>query len=163
MRKSTRISVFAIPALAAALSLGGCANDQRGNREVGGTLMGAAIGGFLGSLIGKGNGRLAATAIGTLAGAAIGNSVGRQLDEKDRMMIRNAEYQAYSAPLQEEIVWNNSDSGNYGSITPIRDRTRPGDSAYCREFQSEIVVGGEPQQAYGTACRQPDGSWKIVN
>ena len=25
----------------------------------------------------------------------------------------------------------------------------------------EIVIGGEKNQAYGTACRQPDGSWKI--
>jgi len=22
------------------------------------------------------------------------------------------------------------------------------------------VIGGEPQQAYGTACRQPDGTWQ---
>jgi surface antigen len=24
-------------------------------------------------------------------------------------------------------------------------------------------VGGKMQQGYGTACRQPDGSWRIVN
>ena len=28
---------------------------------------------------------------------------------------------------------------------------------------STIVVGGESQKAYGQACRQPDGSWKVVN
>ncbi len=33
---------------------------------------------------------------------------------------------------------------------------------YCREFQQTIVVGGQQQQGYGRACRQPDGSWKIV-
>jgi len=43
----------------------------------------------------------------------------------------------------------------------VRDgRTDSG--AYCREFQSEIIVGGERETGYGTACRQPDGSWKIV-
>jgi len=26
-----------------------------------------------------------------------------------------------------------------------------------------VTVGGETEQAYGTACRQPNGSWKIVN
>jgi surface antigen len=33
---------------------------------------------------------------------------------------------------------------------------------YCREYQQTIVVGGQSQSAYGTACRQPDGSWKIT-
>lgn len=32
----------------------------------------------------------------------------------------------------------------------------------CREFQQTIVVAGQQQQGYGTACRQPDGSWRIV-
>ena len=32
----------------------------------------------------------------------------------------------------------------------------------CREFQQTIVVNGEQQQGYGKACRQPDGTWKIV-
>jgi surface antigen len=34
---------------------------------------------------------------------------------------------------------------------------------YCREYQQEITVGGKEQQSYGTACRQPDGTWKILN
>ena len=33
----------------------------------------------------------------------------------------------------------------------------------CREYQSTIQVNGQPQQSYGTACLQPDGSWRIVN
>ena len=35
--------------------------------------------------------------------------------------------------------------------------------AYCREFQTTIVVDGQPQDAHGTACQQPDGSWQVVN
>ena len=34
--------------------------------------------------------------------------------------------------------------------------------ATCREFQQTITVGGSPQEAYGTTCLQPDGSWKVV-
>jgi len=30
----------------------------------------------------------------------------------------------------------------------------------CREYQTTIVIGGKPQQAFGRACRQPDGTWK---
>lgn len=151
---------IAVSLMTATLALGGCAQDA-GQKETGGALVGAALGGLLGSQFGKGDGRLAATAIGTLAGAAIGSSVGRSMDEVDRMKMRQAERTAYSAPLNETIVWNNPDTGNHGSVTPVRDgRTDSG--AYCREFQSEIIVGGERETGYGTACRQPDGSWKIV-
>lgn len=31
-----------------------------------------------------------------------------------------------------------------------------------REFTQQITVNGKTEDAYGTACRQPDGSWKIV-
>lgn len=32
----------------------------------------------------------------------------------------------------------------------------------CREFAQTITVGGQPVQAVGTACRQPDGTWRIM-
>lgn len=34
---------------------------------------------------------------------------------------------------------------------------------YCREYQSTVRVGGVVRPSYGTACQQPDGSWRIVN
>jgi surface antigen len=33
---------------------------------------------------------------------------------------------------------------------------------YCREFQRDIIIDGKPERAYGTACLQPDGTWKIM-
>jgi hypothetical protein len=33
----------------------------------------------------------------------------------------------------------------------------------CREFQKTVIVGGKQQQAYGTTCQQPDGSWQIAS
>jgi hypothetical protein len=32
----------------------------------------------------------------------------------------------------------------------------------CREYQSTTTIDGRPQQTYGTACLQPDGTWQIV-
>lgn len=32
----------------------------------------------------------------------------------------------------------------------------------CREYQSTIFVGDQQQQAYGTACLQPDGTWRVT-
>jgi surface antigen len=31
----------------------------------------------------------------------------------------------------------------------------------CREFTAAVTVGGQPQQAFGQACQQPDGTWRI--
>lgn len=161
MGKHLRMGYIALP-VAAMLALGGCADDGRGGNEMGGTLAGAAVGGLVGSQFGWGSGRLAATAAGTLLGAYIGNSIGRQLDEADRVRMREAERRAYSAPLNQPIIWDNPNSGNSGSITPIRDGQST-TGRYCREFQSEVTVGGQKQSAHGTACREPDGSWRIVS
>lgn len=155
--KSSKFAVIA--AVAAGLSLSACAE---GNNQTGATLLGAGLGGLLGSQFGSGDGRLAMTALGTLAGAAVGSSVGKRMDEVDRIKMREAEQRAYGAPIGETIIWNNPDTGHRGSVTPVRDGRR-NDGSYCREFQSEIVVGGQRERGYGTACQQPDGSWKIVS
>jgi hypothetical protein len=39
----------------------------------------------------------------------------------------------------------------------------PQPGAYCREFQGDAIINGTNQPYYGTACRQPDGSWRIVH
>jgi surface antigen len=162
MRTKFAAKMLLVPAVVSMLALTGCANDGRGGNEVGGTLMGAALGGLVGSQFGRGDGRLAATAAGTLLGAYVGNSIGRRLDAEDRQRMRDAEMRAYTSPLHEPIVWNNPRNGTSGSVTPLRDGTSS-TGKYCREFQSEVMVGGERQNAHGTACREPDGSWKIVN
>ena len=54
------------------------------------------------------------------------------------------------------------DSGNTGAVTPVRTyQTSTGQ--YCREYTQTITIGGEKHKSYGTACRESDGSWKIVN
>ena len=37
------------------------------------------------------------------------------------------------------------------------------DGRPCREFQQEVMISGKREQAYGTACMQPDGAWKVTN
>lgn len=147
--------------IASTLALSGCANDA-GPNQTGGALIGAGLGGLLGSQFGRGDGRLAATAIGVLAGAAIGSNIGKRLDDVDRQRMREAEQRAYNAPLNEPIIWNNPNTGHSGTVTPTREGRRP-NGDYCREFQSNITVGGQSEKGYGTACRQQDGSWKIVS
>ena len=140
--------------------LGACVTDQ-GGKQVFGTLAGAAAGGWLGSKIGGGTGQLAAIAGGTLLGGLIGNQIGRTMDDVDRLQAGQALANAQTAPIGETIQWNNADTGNYGTVTPTRGGYAA-DGAHCREFQQTVPVGNRSQEAYGTACRQPDGSWKMV-
>ncbi len=140
--------------------LGACVTDQ-GGKQLFGSLAGAAAGGWLGSKIGGGRGQLAAVAGGTLLGALVGGQIGRTMDDVDRLRARRAAEYARTAPIGETIQWNNPDTGTYGTVTPTRGGYAT-DGAYCREFQQTVTVGTRTQEAYGTACRQPDGSWKMV-
>jgi hypothetical protein len=50
---------------------------------------------------------------------------------------------------------------DYGS-GPYAD-SGPDNGPYCREFQTTVVIDGQPQSAHGTACQQPDGTWAVVH
>ncbi len=37
------------------------------------------------------------------------------------------------------------------------------DGRYCREYQTTVTIAGTGQPGYGTACLEPDGTWRVVN
>ncbi len=145
-----------------AVSLSGCLTGA-GEKQTAGTLLGAVAGGIAGAQVGKGRGNLVATGIGTLLGAAIGNEIGKSLDHTDRLALERATQSSLeTATVGETTTWKNPDSGNQGSITP-RKTFKRNDGTYCREFTQTVTIGGRTEEAYGTACRQPDGTWKLTS
>lgn len=156
------ISKSAVAAIAAlGLVLGACA-DQNGPKQNVGTLLGAGLGGLAGAQIGHGTGRLVAVGAGTLLGALVGSEVGKSLDKADRVYAARTTNRALETGQSGQVVeWRNPDSGHYGTVTP-RPAYQSGNGQYCREFQQTVTIDGRQQSAFGTACRQPDGSWKIV-
>lgn len=133
----------------------GCA--QQPGSEQSGAVVGGVLGGVLGSQVGKGSGKTAATIAGTIIGAVIGGNVGRTMDDVDRMktaqvLENNRDHQA--------ATWKNPNTGN--SYTTIPTRTYESAQSACREYTVEAIIGGKKEQVYGTACRQPDGSWKNI-
>ena len=158
-----------IMALVATLSLGACAQPGEqntwgmGNKETMGTLGGAVVGGILGSKVGKGSGRGWATGAGAVLGALAGSSIGRSLDQNDRMYASRAWDRAYDAPVGQTIKWDNPDSGNYGTVTPIREGRSTSNNGRCREYKQSIFVGGKAETAVGTACQNSDGTWTMIN
>lgn len=132
-------------------------------QQIVGTLIGAAVGGLLGSQIGGGTGNKIAIGAGVLAGGLLGNRLGHSLDcneqQKHQATAQDAlEYQRTGTTAS----WENPDSGHAGTVTPTRTYQRT-DGRYCREFTQTITVNGEIEEAAGTACRQPDGTWQIVS
>jgi surface antigen len=144
--------VLLVVVLVAALGLGACANREAGRKQIGGAVVGAVAGGVAGSMIGKGSGRLIMTGLGTLLGAYIGSEVGKSLDNADRLAAASTAQQTFEYNKTGQAgTWQNPDNGHTGTVTPTKT------------YQQTVTVGGKTEQAYGTACRQPDGSWKIVN
>ncbi|WP_020592657.1 RT0821/Lpp0805 family surface protein [Kiloniella laminariae] len=153
MKLKTSIAVLMI-----ALMTTACAD--RGVKQTVGGLGGAVAGGLLGAQFGKGNGRIVAAATGAVLGGLLGSEVGRYMDDEDKKKADAAYTRAQTAPVGQTIAWNNPDTGHSGTVTPVRDG-KSSSGAYCREYQQTVVVGGKTEEAYGTACRQPDGSWEI--
>lgn len=141
--------------LVVASLLAGCANDQS-QKEQAGMVIGSVLGGVLGSQVGRGDGRTTAIILGTMAGAAIGGSVGRSMAETDRLKAAHAlETVRTGVPSS----WVNPDNGNEYKLVPTR--TIESSAGPCREYTLDAVVGGRKDQIFGTACRQPDGSWQV--
>ncbi len=139
--------------LSLVLAISGCASKP--TKEQTGMLVGALVGATVGSQVGSGSGRKLAILAGTFAGAAIGGAVGKSMDENDRLRVgQSLETVRTGVPS----AWRNPDTGNEYTVTPTR--TYDASSGPCREYTVDAVIGGKPEKVYGTACRQPDGSWK---
>jgi surface antigen len=123
-----------------------------------GSLGGAVAGAGIAAIAGGSTGWIVAAG---LAGGLLGGAIGKRLDNKDKQMAAEAAARAFeSNRTGQAATWKNPDSGHSGTVTPTKTY-QAANGQYCREYRQEIVVGGEKQQAYGTACRQPDGSWQI--
>lgn len=141
---------------AAFILLGGCATQ--GPQEQAGMVIGGVLGGVLGQEVGRGHGRTAATILGAMAGMAIGGAVGKSMDDTDRMKTAHAlETVRTGVPTQ----WRNPDTGNTYRVVPTK--TVETVEGPCREYTIDGIVGGRTEKIYGTACRQPDGSWRVSN
>lgn len=167
MQKSKIIAFLAAVSLLSACAQGGrpgsgIMSGGEINKQDVGTIAGAIGGGVIGHNIGKGSGQTVATIAGTLLGAGIGNSIGASLDRADLAAYNSASQRAMeNSPSGQALPWKNPESGNYGTVTPY-EPYKTASGQYCREYNQTIVIGGKKQSGHGTACREPDGTWRIV-
>jgi surface antigen len=145
--------VYAVPY---GIDRGSCDRGIVSSEVVGGVI-GGAVGGVAGAQVGKGRGKTAATIGGAIIGVLVGASIGRSMDDVDQNCVgRILEH----APDRRQVRWAGERGDEY-AVVPLR--TFQTEGMYCREYQTAATVGGQMQHVYGTACRQPDGAWKIVD
>jgi surface antigen len=142
----------------------GCASTAQSVADNPKTATGAALGAAGGGLIGAAAGGGAAGIVGgVLLGGLLGGAIGNALDQRDKQMAYQTQQTALeSSRTNQTSTWRNPDTGHSGSYTPVKTYENAS-GQYCREYQEKVVIDGKTSSAYGTACRQPDGSWKIVN
>ena len=156
--KSTRIAI----ALAAMISLAACATNG-GEKQTLGTLSVLAWAAWPAARSAPGTGQLAAVGVGVLLGGLLGSEVGKSLDQADQAYAeRNAQDTLETAPTGYSSSWTNPDSGHSGSLTPTQTYSTA-EGQPCREYRSTVTIDGHTEDVYGTACREPDGSWHFVN
>jgi surface antigen len=140
---------------AGALILAACSG---GPELTTGAIPGANPGTVLGSPIGAGAGE---PPIGAVEGGLVGADVGRSLGEEDRTAALKAEYEAleYGRPGQPTI-WQSRSGDSHGQI--LVGSSYQVNRLDCREYTHNVWIGGRPRVVKGTACREPDGVWRIV-
>ena len=154
MRRLPLIVILALP-----LAFAGCGPN---NKQGTGTVLGAVAGGAAGAAIGGSKNRIGGLAIGAVVGGIVGNEIGRQMDERDRQIAAAAEYQALEyGQAGVATPWNNPSTQHRGQIVPGRPYSQG--AQHCRPYTHTIYIGGQPQTVRGTACRQQDGTWRIIS
>src|SRR3990167_187884 len=149
-----KITTFGATAILVAV-LAGC---TPGHNIPGATVAGAAAGGLLGAAFFHGEGAWIGILGGALIGGIVGNEVGKYMDRQDEINMQNA---IVNTPVGEEASWTNERRDVTYTVRPIRNYHSRG--RYCREYQTRVKIGGQWRNAYGKACRQPDGSWQVIN
>jgi surface antigen len=172
-----------------AFALAGCANGGQPSTQQAGTAVGGALGaiagGLAGTQVGKGRGRTAAIIGGSVLGGLLGAGIGNRLTAQDEQYAAQSTVQALNtAPPNQPVRWQNPQTGTYGDVTPTTPvYQQPYYDAYqqqpqqtygttysqpqtvdCRDYKQTIFVDNQRYEtATGTACRQPDGTWRIVS
>jgi len=82
------------------------------------------------------------------------------LNEEQQREHEAAQIAATTAPIGERIIWREGSAS--GVVTAVREGTSTS-GRYCREFQQTVSIGGKTEDAYGTACRNPDGTWEVIS
>jgi Ni/Co efflux regulator RcnB/surface antigen len=138
-------------------------SECRNKVDPAGVIIGAVLGGLLGNAAGGRNNQTAGTVAGVFAGGALGAMLTNNLDCQDRAYA----YQTYSDGFNAgrsnvSYQWRNPKNDRRGEFT-VRSYYDDPDGFRCANYTQKIFIGGRAQEGTGRACRQPNGSWAMID
>mgnify|MGYP001091058676 CR=1 FL=1 len=152
--------VWTSPALLVTLLLlSGCDSSPNSNNKKTGSFVGGIAGALLGNAVSDGD--AVGVVIGSIIGSAVGGSIGEDVDKKNREKMAIV---LEKEPSYQTSKWVDPDTGTVYVMQPAKPYTK--NQRVCRPFTLTLKDPNGNGQDYvkkGTACRQEDGSWVIVN
>lgn len=152
IKMKKRMLLITTAAFCGALTIASCSTPPS-NQDIG-TVTGGVIGGLIGSQFGGGAGQVAAAAAGAVVGAYIGNKIGESMDETDQLK----QQQAIAA--SQPTTWTGQ-NGNKYTVKP--QKTYVQNNQVCRQYTTTATIEGKAETVTGTACKQSNGTWKVVS
>ena len=98
-----------------------------------------------------------ATLLGGAIGGVLGYVVGDQMEKRDRTQLNQT---LENTPSYETNTWTNPDTGNQYSVTPEPAYEDPNADQVCRKVDILAEVDGRTERTEATACRE-NGRWVL--
>lgn len=154
-----RIKSFAV-ALAAALAGASCTGGS-GSQQAGPAVDGAILGNLLGRQAGSETDGIWSSGTGAVLEGIAESDAGTAMSRDDEIyMTRTTQAALEHTKSGQSSTWLNPNTGNTGSVTPVKTFQRD-DDTYCRTIEQTLTTNDGTARARGTACRQPNGTWQI--
>jgi surface antigen len=107
-------------------------------------------------------GKVSSSVIAAMGGGLVSGSIGAGLSADEKRNALEAEYKALEYTASGQAVgWKGDQAGHYGEVVAAQPY-RVG-SQDCRQYAQTVHAGGGGVTARGTACRNADGSWSLLN
>jgi surface antigen len=158
MSSVRRLMPGTLPGLAALLIVGCGGSEPLVDESTAGQVLGGVAGAAAGTQVGDGSGQTIATIAGALIGSVVGERIGARMEARD--LERTAQALEYNERAATE-TWVNPNTGNEFAVTPVA--TYEEDGRPCREFEFSVATERGRDTEERTACRQADGTWRIVS
>ncbi|MBI1407385.1 MAG: hypothetical protein GC145_14830 [Caulobacter sp.] len=137
--------------------------ECRTSSDPAGVIVGALIGGLLGNAAGDDGRRGGSTLAGVIIGGAVGAALTRDMDCEDRSYAYRSYYDGFNAGrVGRRYAWSNPRNGHRGELRVGSYYNDPY-GFRCATFSQRIYIEGRWRDGRGRACRQPDGTWAIVD
>ena len=136
--------------------------ENTGDKKVLGQIIGAAVGGYVGSKIGSGATKDISVILGGAAGYILGGKIVEILSKKERKEFNNViEKSLNFTPDNASESWQSNENQSIsGEVIPLNNYKMK--NRDCRDFKKIIRKNNEIFEENSSACRNKDGNWEII-